>query len=361
MQPVGVQIMQKMLGGLLFLAICAAMYVAKPLLVPLVFATLTWLALGPMVRMLLRWGVPAPASSAVLTGALFVLIVLVGYMATGPISEWMRDLPATTARLQWKLRELRAPVNAVSEAAKSVEEVSGGLNGDKTRAVIVEDGGMVGALMSNLQWVLSTAAASMVLLYFLLASGTYFHARLIASFDHLGDKKKALRIALDIERDVSHYLGTIALINLTLGLIVAVVLFAAGMPMAWSWGVTAAVLNLMPYIGPLIGVVLIAVAAVITFDGVWQWVLMPGLYFLCTAIEGQFITPWLLGRQLNLTPVAILLAVAFWAWMWGFAGAVVAVPILVVAKSICEHTGVLAWFPRFVSMEQPPVEGVELD
>ncbi|MEZ5659855.1 MAG: AI-2E family transporter [Burkholderiaceae bacterium] len=96
----------------------------------------------------------------------------------------------------------------------------------------------------------------------------------------------------------------------------------------------------------MIGVVLIAVAAVITFDGVWQWVLMPGLYFLCTAIEGQFITPWLLGRQLNLTPVAILLAVAFWAWMWGFAGAVVAVPILVVAKSICEHTGVLAWFPR---------------
>ncbi|MEZ5659854.1 MAG: hypothetical protein R3E83_15370 [Burkholderiaceae bacterium] len=239
--------MQKMLGGLLFLAICAAMYVAAAT-VPLVFATLTWLALGPMVRMLLRWGVPAPASSAALTGALFVLIVLAGHMATGPISEWMRDLPATTARLQWKLRELRAPVNAASEAAKSVEEVSGGLNGDKTRAVIVEDGGMVGALMSNLQWVLSTAAASMVLLYFLLASGTYFHARLIASFDHLGDKKKALRIALDIERDVVlswHHCPD----QSDAGPIVAVVLFAAGMPMAWSWGVTAAVLNFMPISG----------------------------------------------------------------------------------------------------------------
>ncbi|MEZ5651752.1 MAG: AI-2E family transporter [Burkholderiaceae bacterium] len=353
----GVRHLKIMIAALLFLAVCAALYVARPLLIPLVFAALAWLALGPMVRWLLKFGIPAALSALALTGALVMTLLTVGYMALGPISEWMQDMPSISARLQWKLRELRGPMEAVTSAAKSVEEVSGGLNGGAQQTVVVkEGGGLIGALTSNLQWVLSTAAAFIVLTYFLLASGTYFHARLIASFDHMHDKKKALRTALEIERDVSHYLGTITAINVSLGIVIGSVLFMAGMPSPWLWGITAAVLNYMPYIGPLLGVVLVAVAAVISFDGIGQWLLMPGLYFLCTGMEGQFITPWLLGRRLNLTPVAILLSVAFWAWIWGFAGAVIAVPMLVVAKAICVHTGVLAWFPRFVSVEQPPAD-----
>jgi predicted PurR-regulated permease PerM len=344
----------RLCGGILALLIVAGLYWAKTLLVPLVIAVLAWLALSPLVRWLMKHGVPAPLSSAVLTLGLVVSLTAAAYVATGPAGEWLSDLPATSAKLRLKLRQLAEPVEAVKKAAKSVEEVSGGLGDDGGERVVVKEAGLLEQITTNLRYVASTAAIATVLLYFMLASGTYFHRRLVATFEHLQDKKRALRTAFEIEQDVSHYLSMVTLINVGLGVAVGVLLAIAGMPASWSWGVTATILNFMPYIGALLGIFLLTIASVITFDSAAYWLLMPSVYLACTFIEGQFITPWLLSRKLNITPVAILTAVAFWAWIWGFVGAVIAVPMLVVVKSIADRTGTMAWLSRFTSNELPP-------
>jgi predicted PurR-regulated permease PerM len=158
----------------------------------------------------------------------------------------------------------------------------------------------------------------------------------------LGDKKRAVRIAHDIGAHVSRYLLTVTAINICLGIIVGLTLLALGMPNPGLWGALACVLNFVPYVGAITGVVALALAALLSFDNLAWALVFPAAYFALTAIEGNFVTPLILGRSFTLNPIVLVLGLLFWTWMWGIPGTLLAVPIVVTFRIFCEHIDSLA-------------------
>jgi predicted PurR-regulated permease PerM len=192
--------------------------------------------------------------------------------------------------------------------------------------------------------VLGMAGLTFALLLFLLASGQMVHEKIVNGLPTFKDKKRALRLIYDVEHEVSRYLLTIAGINAVLGVVVATGMWLAGMPNPAMWGVVAALLNFIPFLGAAVGMTAVAVVAIVSFDTLSQAALPPLIYLAATTIEGGIITPLIVGRRLAINTVAILIALALWAWLWGIVGALIAVPLLVAIKAFCDHfEGLGAW------------------
>lgn len=155
----------------------------------------------------------------------------------------------------------------------------------------------------------------------------------------------------DIEKRVSRYLLTITVINAGLGVVVFAYLTVLGMPNAYVWGIAAFLLNFLPYVGGFVGAMLVGAFAIVTFDNVGYALLAPVGYMIATGVEGQLITPMVVGRRLAMNTVAVFLTVVFWGWLWGIPGALVAVPFLVVFKVVCENFEPLKTVGMFLSGE----------
>lgn len=181
-----------------------------------------------------------------------------------------------------------------------------------------------------------------------------FKEKLVRVMPSLEDKKQAIRIARQIERDVSGYLFTITMINAGLGVAIGLGLYVIGMPNALMWGVLAMLLNYVPYLGAACGIVAVAVAALISFDSYSQALIAPAIYVGANILESQFVTPTILGRRLTLNPVIIFISVGFWGWIWGVPGALMAVPLLIAFKVVCDHTERLAAIGEFLSGRRSP-------
>ncbi len=331
-----------------------AIYVAKALLMPMALAFMLTLALSPVVRALSRLGLPEAVS------AMLVVIVLAGVLAagvlnlSGPIQGWIADAPGLGRQVEAKLRQLRAPVDAARDATRKIEGMVESDDPDVQKVTIEQSGILTDAASGALSFA-ATVGVTFVLLFFLLASGRMFYDKLVRALPSLTEKKRAIRIAHAVEKQVSGYLFTIALINVSLGLVIAALMYAMGMPNPVLWGAMAALLNFIPYVGALIGLAVVSAVALITFDTLGQAVLTGGVFAICTVLEGQLITPTLVGRRLELNTVAVFIAVALWGWLWGIPGALIAVPLLVSLRVLCEHIEALSTLGEFISAAPPAV------
>jgi len=184
---------------------------------------------------------------------------------------------------------------------------------------------------------LAGAGETLVLLYLLLASGDLFLQKLVRVMPTLHDKKRAVEISREIRQNISNYLFSVSLINIGLGLVVSGGLYFMGVPNAAMWGILVAVLNFVPYFGPVAGVIVLATVGLLTFDTLWKGLLPPAWYLLLHLLEANLITPVLLGRRFTLNPVVIFVSLIFWTWLWGVPGALLSVPILVSIKIICDR------------------------
>jgi predicted PurR-regulated permease PerM len=181
-----------------------------------------------------------------------------------------------------------------------------------------------------------------VLLYFLLASGDLFLRKLIKVLPTFKDKKRAVEIAREVESNISTYLFTVTLINAGVGVAVGVGVWLLKMPNPVLWGVIACVLSYIPYLGALVGVGILGLAALLVFDDLGHALAVPAVYLAVSFVEGNFITPLVLGRRLTLNPVVIFVGILFWFFLWGIPGALLAVPTLAVFKIVCDHVDTLA-------------------
>jgi predicted PurR-regulated permease PerM len=188
-----------------------------------------------------------------------------------------------------------------------------------------------------------------ILLYFLLAYDGVFLTKLIKLLPTLSDKKRAVSIAGEIETNVSRYLLTVTLINVGLGCAVGIVAGFLGLPNPAMWGTMVAVLNFVPYLGALTGIICMTLGAVLSFDNFGYALVFPAVYLLFATLEGNFITPWVMGRSLTLNPVMVLLSLSFWGWMWGIPGIILAVPILAAFKIFCAHIEPVEPMAEFLS------------
>jgi predicted PurR-regulated permease PerM len=327
-------------------------YFARDLLLPLTLAFLLALTLRPVVRYFERRGVPASLSAVVLVAAVIGVFGSGLFFLSGPVAHWLDIAPEIGRDLSQKLSSLRSPVEAVVAASEQVENLTEG-GSSTVQKVVVQQPGLLSRAADNLAGSLAMLGLTLVLLLFLLSSGTLFYEKLISIMPRLSDKKKALRVVYDIESVVSRYLLTITIINIAVGALVAAAMAATGMPNPILWGVAAAILNFIPYVGALIGLGMISVVALLSFNTLGQALVPPLLYLGLHIAEGQFLTPIIVGRRLELNSVAILIALALWSWMWGIVGAVIAVPLLVCIKVFCDHFEGLTSFGEFLSAAPP--------
>jgi predicted PurR-regulated permease PerM len=334
----------------------AAMYVAKPMLLPLVAAFLVGFLLRPLIRFLDRAGLPAAI------GALLVIVMLTASLAVGaiylkgPFDDWVTRLPGTIQSVQGRLRALAAPLSQVSEATKAVDSLANERSYSAPPQVELKGQSWSMWLLSNVQEIAVSTMVMLLALYFILAAGDRFLQRLISmipglitdhSTDNLiiggGQPSGSGAILAEMEKMAFSYLGTITTINILLGAAVAVSTWLCGMGTPLLWGVMACVLNFLPYIGPLLGVLILSLASVATFDGMPHSALPPLAYVVLITIESNFITPMALGRRLAMSPLVLFIWLLFMGWLWGIAGALIAVPLLMVIKIVCESVRTLRW------------------
>lgn len=195
---------------------------------------------------------------------------------------------------------------------------------------------------------------TLVLLFFLISSGDLLYLKVVQSFDSMKDKRGAYLALREIEDSLGAYLGAITIINACLGICIGLAMWAWGMPSPILWAVVAFLLNYIPYLGAIGGVLASVIVAILTFDDLLTPLLVGGTYLTFTAIEGQLVTPTFVSRRLQMNEVVVFLTVALWAWLWSVIGMVVAVPLLVVLRVLSDHIPGMEKFGNFLAGEQPP-------
>jgi predicted PurR-regulated permease PerM len=337
------------LTGLFILAVFYTVYFMRAILLPLVLAVMLSYLLRPLVRAFARIKVPTTISAAVLLLTLLAILGYgVSYLAT-PAADWLEKAPYSMQQLKGKLLPLRHPVEKVAQASGEIEKLAAPEDPHAKQTVEVKRHPITDVLVVRTPEFLATAILLLILLYFLLAYDGVFLSKVIKLLPTLSDKKRAVSIATEIEGQVSRYLFTVTMINVVLGMAVGTAVGLLGLRNPIMWGVMVALLNFIPYFGPLTGIICLTLGAVLSFDNFSYALLFPAVYLTLATLEGNFITPMVMGRSLTLNPVMILLSLTFWGWLWGIAGIILAVPILAAFKIFCAHIDPMAPIAEFLS------------
>jgi predicted PurR-regulated permease PerM len=334
--------------GLFVLAAFYTLYFARAFFLPIVLAVLLDFLLSPLIRALKRARVPEPLGAALVIIALLGTAGVAVYGLVGPAKEWVAKLPSSMREAEDRLRQLRTPVEQVSKTAEQVEQVTKMDDQPKTPEVVVKGPSLTERLFGTTQTIVAGAVEVIILLYFLLAAGDLFLQKLIKVLPQLRDKKKAVAIARETEASISTYLATVTLVNLALGLSVAVVMFLLKMPNPILWGALATLAEFIPYLGATALLALLSLAGLVTFQEVGHALLIPAAYLGVNVLQSQVISPLILGRRLTLNPVAIFIGLVFWWWIWGIPGAFIAVPLIATFKIFCDHIEALAPIGEFL-------------
>lgn len=339
------------LTGLFVLATFYTLYFARDFILPILLAWILSSLLAPVVRALKRVRVAEPLSALLIISALLGILSLGIYRMSDPVASWIQRAPQVLTDVRAKLQNFIRPVADVQETTKQIEKMAGLGNDQQTAAVELKKPGLSQVIFSSAKDFALSTGVMLVLLYFLLASGDLFLLKLVKVLPTMENKKVAVEIYRRIEKDVSTYLSVVTLIYIGFGCVIGVAMYLLGMPNPWLWGVMAAVLSYIPYLGALVGLTTVTLVAILTFEDVFRIVLVPLVYFTVDTIQANLIFPMALGRRLALNPVMIFIWLIFCGWIWGIIGALLAVPLLAIIKIICDQVEQLAPIGEFLGTE----------
>ena len=341
-QPVRMDPRTVAMVGLLVLAVLYTLRIARPLLVPIAVSLLLDFLLSPIVRWFKKIGIKESISAGFVVLGLILAVSTSIYFLAAPAADWVERAPRSMELVRTKIKTLTKPLEKIQKTAEAVEDAAATAAGPQPAEVQIASPTVTQRITGGTTAALSTGMTIIFLTYFLLAVGDLFMQKLVGVLPVFGDKKKAVGISREIETHISRYLSMVTFINLGLGLVTWAVLAMVGMPNAALWGAMAGLLNYVPYIGSIVTAGAIFFAALLTFDTTGMALLMPGIYLGLNMIETNLVTPILLGKQLPLNPVALFVGLLLWWYLWGIPGAILAVPMMVVLKIVCDHVERLA-------------------
>ncbi len=326
-------------AALLCLAALYTLYFAQDFLIPVTAAVILALAFGPLVRKLARRGLPSPVSAGAIVVALIMLIGTGIWQLSDSASEWLARAPVIISELEYRLRDIREPVEKAKEATEQVQKMAEIGNDPAAPAdVVVKPPSILENFLGKIRNILVQGTIALILLFFLLASGEAYKVKLITALSDRGRRQQILSAWRKVERDVSAYLATVSTINIGFGVFVASGLYIVEMPNALLWGAMATGLNFVPYIGALVGVTVITVVSIITFDALSYAFVPPAIYAALNILEAHFVTPMILGNRFALQTAVVFISVVFGGWLWGAPGALLAIPVLLTAKAVFEQS-----------------------
>lgn len=321
---------------------------AKPFLLPVVLAVLLAIVLAGPVRSLEKLGVPESLGALLVVLALLTGVGIVVAALAEPASAWLERAPSNVAQLMQSLERLRDSMPLLHAAT-----VGGTTAADGTAigATLKSEGMNLTKLALEQATGFAVAAVStVILLYFLLASQNWLLIRLMQRVRSRHARLHGLCMGRSAQRDIAHFLLTMLMINVLLGIATGLALWAIGLPNPLLWGTVTAVLNFVPYLGPLVLMAMLLLAGVLTFDSFGMMVAPPLLFLGLNALETYLLSPLIVGKRLDLNPVFVFLSVMFWGWAWGVAGTLVAVPLLLAIRHACRHSRglrpVASWLER---------------
>jgi predicted PurR-regulated permease PerM len=315
--------------GIFLLLFGAFLYVGRAILLPILAAAVVALTLAPLVKAAKRLGLPPWLTS------LLILVVTLGALSlivtalAGPVSEWIGRAPEIGASIKQKLTVLDKPLASLHELEDSLFG-AGGFNVSEPPNVVLP---MVAFL--------TPAAGELVLFFatllFFLVGQIELRNHVVSMFSSRDSKLRFLKIMRDIERNLAGYLTVVTIVNAAVGVIVALGTWLLGYPDPVILGLIAALLNYVPYVGPAVMVIALFGVGLVTFPSLGHACIAPLGLIAVTTMEGHFVTPTIVGRRLTLNPLLVFLALAFWTWMWGPIGAVLAVPVSIIGLVVANH------------------------
>ena len=301
-------------------------------MLPVVLALVLKLLLQPLVNLLERLHAPKAAGALVALAVLLSIFVGLGTLLSSPAARWASELPQTWPRLQQKFAFIKDPVENVQRTLDQM-----GVQLGSPSSLLSNPIGMITAVLSGTGTVAAHLLETLLVLFYLLVFGETFLRRLVEVLPTFANKREAVEISLHVERDLSAYLLTIAVINVAVGCATAAVMWLCDVPGPVLWGVVAFCLNFVPILGPFFGSILFLAVGLISKGPAWAALLPAALYFGIHVIEGEIVTPMLLASRFTINPVAVILSLIFWYWMWGVPGAILAVPVLAIIKIVCDR------------------------
>lgn len=342
------------LGLLVVMAGLACAYFAREVILPIVLAFVLKLLLQPVMRVLGRLHIPRPIASLALILALWGILAGLGGLLSGPAHAWAARLPEGLPRLQERVKIISAPLQSLQEMTAHAKGVLGQSAGGGAGESAGKD--IQGAILTGAQTFASEFLTTFLVLFFLLNSGDTFLRRLVEVMPRFRDKRQVIEIASQVEGDVSSYLVTISLMNLAVGVATGLGMWALGLDDPVLWGAVAFILNYVPILGPLVGIVTFLGVGMLSLEPLWKAFMPMVVYAGIHLLEGETITPMLLARRFTLNPVIVIISLLFWDWMWGVPGAVLAVPMLAITKILCDGIRPLAAFGHFLEGEKSDAE-----
>jgi predicted PurR-regulated permease PerM len=335
-------------GGMFFLAILTTAYVARDIVLPLIFAVMLNLLMQPALRMLERLRAPKVLGAIVLILIVFATIVGLGAAISGPAEAWIAKLPEGVPRLLERLSFLNAPINTLRTFLATANNF-GAAGPQRSSAGPLDGGAILSSVFAGTRSFASGLFTTVMFLYFLLVSGDSFLRRLVEVLPRFASKRQAVDISQQIERDISAYLITITLMNALVGAATGLVMWSTGVGDPILWGTVAFILNFVPILGPISAAAIFLFAGSLTIASTWQALLPAALYGAIHVIEGETVTPFLLAKRFTLNPVLVVLSLVFWFWLWGVPGAILSAPILATTKIVCDRVRPLAAFGHILA------------
>lgn len=333
--------------GIFILLFLFVLKYAAVILVPITLAILLSLLFTPIVHFLSFRHIPKPVGAAIVVTVLIACFVgSIAFLAE-PFEEWLDKSPQLLQKIETRIKKIKEPIQQVQKAAEKVEKLTN-MNSSNQLAVKSGTKNLFETFFSATPGFLASLVLSTVLLYFLLFKGKPLAKYVIKFIFWLAHQRTDVDVGHSIQQEISSYLLTITVINTLLGVIVTIVLALIGLPNAMLWGTMVALLNFAPYVGAVISMVVITVISFVTFESLPYIFMAPAAFLLITALEGQFITPQILGSRFSMNPLVIFLSIILWSWLWGYVGALIAFPLLVSTKVLCQSVDVLKPFAEFL-------------
>ena len=336
-----------LLALLVFVAACWA---ARDLLIPILMGLFLALIANPLVTRLVRWRIPRWIGAFFVVFGGVILALTLASQLVAPASEWMQEAPQQLREVAPKIKAIARQVDEANKAAQSIASAAGGTTSKKARdAALAQDKPKppnIWSLVRAAPSALALFGAVILLAYFFVVYGVKLQQNFIALLPDRQRKRLTFEIMQTLELEVSRYVLTITVINLVLAMLLSTVLILLGLDLgdALLWGAIGGVLNYAPYVGPTVGVIVFTLVGVVAFDKPMQMLAPPAIYLGLQLLESEVITPMIVGQRWSISPLVILLWLLFCGWLWGIAGVLLAVPMLVCFKIVAQRVpGMAAW------------------